>query len=58
MALRCDAGCVPISSNLRMLPFIVSGAAIIGQIFAIFSLRTYSMPVPIGASTHLCSEVP
>ena len=33
-------------------------AAIKGQIFAIFSRFTYSRPVPFGAYSHLCSDVP
>jgi len=48
---------VPISSNLRMLDAISSGAAISGHSFGIFSLRTHRKPVPCGAYNHLCRLV-
>jgi hypothetical protein len=41
-----------------MLSFISGGAAIKGQIFAIFVFRTYKNPVPMGAVSHLCRLVP
>ena len=39
-ALKFACGCVPISSNFRMLSSRSFAAAIIGQSFAIFSFRT------------------
>ena len=58
MALRCEAGCVPICSNLRMSSCSSVGAAIIGQIFGILFFFDVEHAVPIGASSHLCSDVP
>ncbi len=58
IALCVAAGCVPISSNLRMSPSCSGTAAMSGHTERIFALRTYRKPVPIGAYSHLCRLVP
>ena len=58
IASSIKKGLVPKCSNLRMSLSSFSPAPNIGQIFLIFSLRTYNKPVPIGAPSHLCRLVP
>ena len=58
IALWLAAGCVPISSYFRMLSSCSLLAAMSGQSDLILSRRTYRNPVPMGAVSHLWSDVP